>query len=283
MEIFNLDKRMKLPILEINSCTIGNFDGVHLGHQELINKTKEEGFKSLVITFDNLHKDRIVSLEDKIKRIGLLNVDYLIILKFEDFKSVFYDEFLKMLKKLKVKKVTIGKDFRFGFKQEGDYIDLDNKFELHLFDEFLIDDLRVSSTLIRNYLKEGNLDEANKLLGYNYSLTSEVVSGNALGRTIGFPTANLEVDVLLNEGVYKTLTSVDGVVYNSITNIGYNPTFNEQKSLRVETNIIDFNKDIYGDMINVEFISKIRNEKRFNSKEELIDQLEKDKSVWKIK
>lgn len=280
MEIFNLDRRMILPKLEINSCTIGNFDGLHLGHQKLIEDAKVNSFKSLVITFDDIFKDKIITLENKIKKIEEFEIDYLIILKFEDFKDMFHNEFVKMLKKINVKRISIGKDFRFGFKKEGDYIDLQNKFETYLIDEVEVNNEKVSSTLIRSKLKEGKIKEANELLGYNFFLTGEVKNGNELGRTIGFPTANLEVDTLLNNGVYKTQTTVDGVLYNSITNIGYNPTFNEQKQLRIETNILDFNEDIYGKEIKVEFIDKIREEIKFQSKEHLQQQLNEDKSVW---
>lgn len=280
MEIFNLDRRMILPKLEINSCTIGNFDGLHLGHQKLIEDAKVNSFKSLVITFDDIFKDKIITLENKIKKIEEFEIDYLIILKFEDFKDMFHNEFVKMLKKINVKRISIGKDFRFGFKKEGDYIDLQNKFETYLIDEVEVNNEKVSSTLIRSKLKEGKIKEANELLGYNFFLTGEVKNGNELGRTIGFPTANLEVDTLLNNGVYKTQTTVDDVLYNSITNIGYNPTFNEQKQLRIETNILDFNEDIYGKEIKVEFIDKIREEIRFQSKEHLQQQLNEDKSVW---
>lgn len=280
MEIFNLDRRMILPKLEINSCTIGNFDGLHLGHQKLIEDAKVNSFKSLVITFDDIFKDKIITLENKIKKIEEFEIDYLIILKFEDFKDMFHNEFVKMLKKINVKRISIGKDFRFGFKKEGDYIDLQNKFETYLIDEVEVNNEKVSSTLIRSKLKEGKIKEANELLGYNFFLTGEVKNGNELGRTIGFPTANLEVDTLLNNGVYKTQTTVDDVLYNSITNIGYNPTFNEQKQLRIETNILDFNEDIYGKEIKVEFIDKIREEIKFQSKEHLQQQLNEDKSVW---
>lgn len=280
MEIFNIDKLIKLPKLEISCATIGNFDGVHKAHKVLINETKKYGFKSLVITFDDLGKDDIISLEQKIKLIEDLNVDYLIILKFEDFKNMFYYEFNKMLKKLKVKRVVIGKDFRYGFKNEGDYIDLDNKFEVDIIDDFLEKDEKISSTKIRNLLKTSNISAANNLLGYNYYLEGVVVSGNALGRTIGFPTANLDCKTLLSGGVYKTITTINDKKYNSITNIGYNPTFNQQEEMKIETNIIDFNDNLYDLVIKVEFISKIREEIKFTSKEELIEQLNKDKSSW---
>lgn len=282
MEIFNIDKKMIIPQLEICSATIGNFDGVHLGHKELINKTKDYNFKSLVITFDNLGKESIISLEEKIKHIEMLNIDYLVILKFEDVKDMFYTEFNKMLKKMKVKRVVIGKDFRYGFQGEGDYIDLDNKFELDLFKDYLLDNEKVSSTKIREYLKESNISAANKLLGYNYYVKGIVVSGNELGRTIGFPTANLDTTTLLSKGSYKTITTINDKEYKSITNIGYNPTFNKQDTLKIETNILEFNEDIYGLEIKVEFVSKIREETTFKSKEELVAQLNKDKMSWNI-
>lgn len=280
MEIFNIDKKMIIPKLELSYATIGNFDSVHLGHKLLINKTKDSGFKSLVITFDDLGKDMIFPLEEKIKLIEKLEVDYLVILKYEDFKDMFYYEFNKLLKKMKVKQVIIGKDFRYGFKGEGDYIDLENKFEVSIVDYYLLNEEKVSSNKIRHYLKEGNILKVNELLGYNYYIKSIVVSGNELGRTIGFPTANLDVNTLLSGGVYKTITTINDIEYKSITNIGYNPTFNNQEQLKIETNILEFNEDIYNQEIKVEFIDKIRDEVKFNSKEELIVQLNKDKKSW---
>ncbi|MFI3329651.1 MAG: bifunctional riboflavin kinase/FAD synthetase [bacterium] len=281
MEIFNLDKTMKLPILELNCTTIGNFDGVHIGHQNLIKETKEAGFKSLVITFDEINKDNLFTLEDKIEKIKQLEVDYLIILKYEDFKNMFYTEFIKMLKKLKTKKVVIGKDFRFGFKQEGDYIDLENKFEVKRLDDILIDNKRISSTSIRQYLTEGSLEKVNELLGYNYFVKGIVVKGNQLGRTIGFPTANLETIVhLIKPGVYKTITFYDDKEYKSITNIGVNPTFNKVDTLKIETFLLNENIDLYDKEIKVEFITKLRDEKKFNNKEELIEVLNNDTKSW---
>ncbi len=281
MEIFNLDKKMKLPILEVNCCTIGNFDGVHIGHKNLINKTKIEGFKSLVITFDEINKDNLFSLEEKIEKIKELNIDYLIVLKYQDFEKMFYTEFIKMLKKLKTKKVVIGKDFRFGFKQEGDYIDLENKFEVERLDDILIDNKRISSTSIREHLSNGSLEKVNELLGYNYYVKGIVVEGNQLGRTIGFPTANLDIcNDLIQPGVYKTITIFNDNEYKSITNIGNNPTFNKIEDLRIETHLLETNLDLYDKEIKVEFLTKLRDEKKFNSKEELIDTLNDDKKSW---
>lgn len=277
MEIFYLDKIEKLPLLEICKATIGNFDGVHLGHQDLIKRTKEKGFKSLVITFDDINKTPLFSLDEKIKKINEFDIDYLVVLKFEDFKMMFFNEFIKLLKKIRVKKIVIGRDFRFGFKKEGDYIDLDNNFELELVEDILIDNNRISSTNIKELLSIGNINDANKLLGYNYYVESTVMQGNQLGRTIGFPTANInEYNNILSTGVYYTNTTYKDNVYKSITNIGVNPTFNEQKNIKVETFILDFNETIYNEVIKVEFLKKLRDEKKFNSKEELIKTLTDD-------
>lgn len=281
MEIFNLDKTMKLPFLEINCCTIGNFDGVHIGHKNLIAKTKQAGFKSLVITFDQINKESLFTLEDKIEQIKKLEVDYLIILKFEDFKNMFYKEFIKMLKKLKTKKVVIGKDFKFGFKQEGDYIDLENKFEVSRVDDILIDSKRISSTDIRNNLSQGNIDKVNELLGYKYFVKGVVITGGQLGRTIGFPTANLDnTNVLIQSGVYKTITIHNQQEFKSITNVGINPTFNKLDNLRIENHILQYDGDLYGETIEVQFVCKLRDEKKFASKEELIATLNNDKKSW---
>lgn len=276
MEVFKIDRKNKLPWLEINCATIGNFDGVHLGHQQLINRTKEKGFKSLVLTFDCLTKDtvEIISLEEKISYLSEFNIDYLLILDFEYYKKYFYDEFIKMLKELKTKKIIVGTDFKFGYKQEGDIIDLLKHFEVDVVEDVYIDNEKVSSSFIREYLTNGNVKQANKMLGYNYFMEGEVIRGNQQGRTIGFPTANICYhNLILKSGVYKTRTYYNGVWYKSMTNVGFNPTINLQTNLRVETHIIDFDFEIYGNHIKIEFIDWIREEQCFSTKECLLESL----------
>lgn len=276
MQTFYIDDLSKLPDLEANSCIIGNFDGVHKGHRELITKAKQNSYKTLVITFESLKKQNyITSTNQKIKYLEELSIDYLIIFPFKTIEKVFYNEFIDILKKLKVKFITCGKDFRFGFKREGDIIDLKKKFKLTVLEDILSEDIRISTTQIKTLLSDGKIEEANQLLEKPYTITGLVISGNQIGRKLGFPTANIEYNeyLLPKNGVYLTIVKYNDEKYLSMTNIGYNPTLNEQENRRLEVHIIDFDKEIYGEELEISFIKYLREEKKFSSKDELINSL----------
>ena len=277
MQVFYINDLHDLPKLETCSCTIGNFDGVHLAHKKLIEKTKISGYRTLVITFENINKENfsLTNRKQKISYLEELEIDYLIIIPFAAIKNVFYNEFIKALKKMKVKYITCGTNFRFGFKREGDIIDLKNNFKVTVFEDILINDEKVSTSLIKEYLIDGKIDKANELLEKPYKIIGEVTQGNKIGRQLGFPTANIDYGsyLLPKNGVYLSLVKYNNQEYIAMTNIGFNPTLNEQKKKRLEAHIIDFNEEIYGKTIEISFIKYLREEKKFNSKEELINSL----------
>ena len=282
MEVFYINNLNDLPELEKNSCAIGNFDGLHQGHRELINQAKVDDLKTLVISFESINKANcLTNTKQKIELIAEMGVDYLVIFPFRTIQLVFFNEFIDILKKLKVKHITCGKDFRFGYKREGDVIDLKKKFKTNILDDFEVNRARVSSTIIKEFIRDGFIEEANNLLTKPYTIVGEVVHGNKLGRKLGFPTANIDYKnyILPKNGVYFTITKVNDKKYLSMTNIGLNPTLNEQEKTRLEIHIIDFNEEIYGQEIEVSFIKFLRDEKRFEGKEELISSLEETISI----
>ena len=270
--------------------TFGNFDGVHLGHQNLINETKKYGKTSVVFTF-NPHPACITRnhfeyyfltpLSRKIDLIRDLNPDYLYIIDF-DYKQATLDKdfFIKWLLDLNVKHIVCGKDWRFAYKKEGSIADLKDKFECIEVENLVKNGKRISSTYAKELLMEGNIKLANEILGRKYFIEGHVVHGNSLGRTIGFKTANIDIlgNVAPKNGVYAVKVVHDNECYLGMCNIGYNPTMNMQKNLRLETHIFNFEKEIYGDNIIIYFIDFIRQEVKFDSKEELIAQLNKDKN-----
>ena len=277
MQTFYINNLNDLPDLDVNSCAIGNFDGLHVGHRDLIEKSKIQGIKSLVISFEGLSKTNyLTTTKQKIELIEKLGVDYLIILPFRVIKLVFFNEFIQILKKLKVKYITCGADFRFGFKREGDIIDLKKKFKLNVVEDYIVNRTRVSTSMIKEFIADGLIEEANKLLSTSYTICGKVVHGNKIGRKLGYPTANIDYNdyMLPKNGVYLTIAKIKDNKYISMTNIGFNPTINEQSNPRLEVHILDFNEEIYDEEIEVSFIKYLRSEKKFNSKEELISSLE---------
>ena len=280
------------------SVTIGTFDGLHIGHnvviQTMIDKCKKDGIKSVVYTFSNIPREvitgqeikNIISLDEKVRLIDKMDVDYLILLEFnKNHMNISAEEFIKniVLNFLDVKHLIIGHDFKFGKNAKGN-IDLltelqkEYNYTLDVIEPIIIDNMRVSSTLIRKLLLDGNIEEANKFLGRRHYYRSIVLPGKQIGAKLGFPTANLKIDKsmhTLKPGVYATQVTTKNKRYNSITNVGFNPTFN-QSELNFETYIVDFNGDLYNKEIIVEFIQRIRDEIKFQNHEELTDQIKLD-------
>ena len=277
MEIFHISDINDLPKLDPSSCVIGNFDGLHLGHQMLIKDGKRDNLKLTIITFEGLNKKDgyLTNTEQRIKLIESLGVDYLIVLYYPRIRLVFFHEFIKIMKKLKIKEVTCGKDFRFGYKAEGDSFDLQKHFKLKLVEFYEYNRLKVSTSVIKEMLLDGNLAEANTLLSYPYTIIGKVFSGNKIGRTLGYPTANIYYDnyLLPKNGVYVVNVIVRGIEYRAMANIGYNPTLNLQEKRRLEVHIIDFNDDIYDEEISVSFLKYLRGETKYSSKQDLINSL----------
>lgn len=292
MQVLTVDKLLKQK--EPFAAAIGFFDGVHLGHQKVIGRAvdyaKANDFKSLVITFDRspkgLNDGVITTLDAKLQLLTELGVDYVLVLEFNDLlKQLSAADFVRnYLLQLGVRYVSVGFDFRFGHQGVGDALYLQKWEELtvDICEAELIDGVKIGSTEIKKSLKDGDLAGVKAMLGRAFSVVGTVVHGKKLGRTIGFPTVNLQLDAgqfLGVRGVFVTRVYLDGKEYSSMTNVGYNPTANLQQILRVETHIFDFDADIYGAQLQLEFLAKIRDEIKFASVDELVAQLEKDKKI----
>lgn len=251
--------------------TIGFFDGVHLGHKALINTLEKSSNKKVIITFEHHPtKSNLMSLDEKIYLLSKFDVDELIVISLlGSNQKVTAEQFIEFLKKICVKTISVGADFRFGFKASGDVSMLEQNFKVNICEFAKIDGEKISSMKIREALSAGNIDLCNSLLGRDYQITGKVVQGDQIGRTINFPTANIESEIYLpSNGVYATITLIENKIYNSVTNIGRRPTVNGTED-RIETHILDFNEDLYGKKITVMFKKKLRNEQKFSSLEEL--------------
>lgn len=284
---------------------LGSFDGLHKGHMSLIRKVKEyavinEG-KSMVYTFLNhplttIAPDKAPKLlmdnDTKIKLLSDEGIDFLALEKFDEkFMQLSPEEFIsEICKKFNVKGVVVGFNYRFGYKNLGDVELLKSlsskyKFDLTIMPPFKDSDNVISSTFIRNLIASGDIKKANEYLLEPFMIKGKVIPGKGVGHTLGYPTANLDYNknfVIPQKGVYYTNIKYKEKTYKGITNIGFNPTVNG-KSLTIETYILDFNKDIYGDEISVYFIEKTRNESKFSNLNELIGQLKSDEDEAKLK
>ena len=278
---------------------LGSFDGLHSGHLSLVNKiielAKENKGKSIVYTFKNHPRTLIkgatppkllMDNESKEEILEALGVDLIYFEEFnEEYMKLTPEGFIKYLcEKFKVKGIVVGFNYRFGYKNVGNIEmlkELSTKYgyELYVMEPCNYEDEVISSTRIRNELLSGNVDKAMKMLNRPYCIKGKVVHGKKLGRAIGFPTANLDYSkeaLIPKKGVYYTNVQWQGKIYKGITSVGNNPTVNGDK-LTIETYILDFNNDLYGHNIKVYFIKKIRDEKKFNSIDDLVIQLKKDK------
>ncbi len=289
MRVINTDIDKKLKLGDNLCCTIGNFDGVHLAHQALINECKKIGEKSVVITFyphpitvlkTNFKYCFLTALNWKIELIRRLNPDYLIIINFtRKTATTKKEEFIDYLKHLGIKSIVCGKDYKFGFKNLGNIDDLDKEFNLKIIDDYYVDDIKVSSSNVKALLEEGKIALADKLLGRCYTIEGVVVEGFHNGEKLGYRTANLDIlgNVPPKKGVYAVYIMYNKKRYLGMCNVGYNPTIGKLTNLKLETHIFDFDKMIYGEEIRVSFIDYIREETKFNSLDELKNQLKTDK------
>ena len=284
-----------LPVLEPSSACIGYFDGMHVGHMKLVSEmileANNKGLKKALITF---HPDpwvvlknkenipHITSMEERIEIGRSLNLDYWIIIPFtKELSQMSNIEFEMMLSKLNVQSLICGFDYSYGYKGSGNIHTLKQQtlFNVIEVESVKFDNEKISSTRIETVLNNGNVTEMIHLLGRYYSIKGEVITGRSLGKTIGFPTANIKCkfnSILPKPGVYIGYVNVNQKTYRSMINIGNNPTFNYQDQLSMEAHILDFNSDIYGKDIEVTFVDRLRDEMKFNSKEELISQLNLD-------
>lgn len=282
---------------------LGSFDGLHKGHLTLIDKvielSKNNDGLSMVYTFRNhplevIDESKapkiIMDNEEKLEVLSKKGIDVACFIEFNKrFMTIEPEAFIKeIIDKFNVKGIIVGFNYKFGFKNKGDITLLEKLsgklgFELYVMNALEEKGIVISSTLIRELIRGGLINEANKLLTRFYSIKGKVIHGKQLGRTIGFPTANLNITentVLPAMGVYYTNVEIDGKIYKGITNVGNNPTVNGN-NITVETNILDFSDDIYDKEIRVYFIEKIRNQEKFDSLEVLKGQLENDKNFAK--
>lgn len=294
----------KLEDIQYSEGTVvalGNFDGVHKGHQELIrravNAAVSANRKSAVFTFSNHPKNvlanapvvkNILYWDEKAKIFNDLGVDYLISIDFDPkIQNMDPEDFIRhiLIQSLHMKEAYCGFNFRFGRSGLGNpevlmKIGLAEGYGIHVLEPYMVRGQIVSSTMIRNHIANGDVDQCLSLMGHNYSIRGIVIHGNRLGRSIGFPTSNITLDegmVTPANGVYITYCNYNGIKYPSVTNVGLKPTIDQTELVKnVETHIFNFNKDIYGKEIRVEFLKRIREEIKFATIEDLSKQIETD-------
>tara|TARA_Y100000591_G_scaffold81521_1_gene68643 strand:+ start:1944 stop:2870 length:927 start_codon:yes stop_codon:yes gene_type:complete len=297
---FNIQEKDKKSII-----LIGNFDGLHLGHQKLFKLAqkykKKFSYKVGVLTFEPMPKMyfnqsnknfRISNLQQKIELLKNFKVDFIILKKFDkNFSKIKSEAFIKkiLVKKLRAKFIFVSNNFRFGNKREGDVdqlIKYEKNFNFKIVKPkpLLINKKIVSSTLIRNYLQKGNLIKANNYLNRKWSILGKVQKGRQLGKKIGFPTANMDIKnyILACPGVYavRVKKNKDVKYYKGIANLGYRPTFNGKKIL-LEVHIFNFSGNLYNKYLTVEFVKFIRKEKKFKNVKQLQTQIKKDLLIAK--
>jgi riboflavin kinase/FMN adenylyltransferase len=278
--------------------TIGNFDGIHLGHQsifrKLVGESKQISRKSIVMTFDPhpkkiIHPERrpfflLTQLDEKLKIIESFGIDAAIVITFsEEFSRLSAEEFVEdiLWKRLHVRKVFIGYDYAFGRNAAGNAQFLRTfgtkfGFEVEEIGVFKVDDTIVSSTNIRLSILDGNVGLASKMLGRPYSVSGTVIKGYGRGTKIGYPTANIESEKVIPAiGVYVVVIEMEGNKYEGIINIGRNPTFGNE-GISAEVHFLDFRGNIYGRKLEISFIERLRNEIKFESPDMLVGQIKKD-------
>lgn len=290
MKTILLDYKRPTERFDELSICLGYFDGVHLGHQYLVKYARKHAKYTLgLLTFskpistlvDNgKNKSVLTSLDDRFKIISKLGVDYYFVTQIDiAFTKLSDMDFIEMLKKMHVKEIFVGKDFRYGAKAKGTISTLKDYFDVYDIDIKEVDGQKISTQEIVKLISDGNIENANDLLGHNYCVTGSLVSGKHIGTTIGFPTLNLKLSdnyVLPKFGVYKTICYVDNVPHIAITNVGVKPTIAEGFQPGIEVHLKDFKGEVKGDVISVEFLKFVRPEMKFSSIEELKAQINKD-------
>jgi riboflavin kinase/FMN adenylyltransferase len=287
-------------------ATIGNFDGVHLGHQMVVEQLAKKGqllnLPAVVIIFEPQPMEffgegkapaRLTRFREKVEQLSQLAVDTVLVLEFNrQFSSLKADEFVNkvLVDGLKVKHLIVGDDFRFGEQRQGDFSFLQQSgsqygFDVESMNSFLLNNERVSSTLVRNALALGALKKASNYLGRDYSMSGRVVHGKKIGRSIDFPTANIKVNRKKSpiQGVFAVrMTGLGNREITGVANVGVKPTLKGRSALLLEVHLFDFDEDIYGCHVEVLFIKKIRDEQKFDSLEALKQQIKKDSGVARL-
>ena len=294
------DLNLDLPDLEKKVVALGYFDGVHLGHQKLMKRnielSKKYNFTPSVLLFKENTKNKVKdndaylsSLEDKIEILSDMGIKTFCLINFDkSFMELSPREFVEkiIVEKLNAKIIVVGSDYRFGYKASGDIKLLKEYEKVYSFTTDVVDfemedeKDKISSKHLRSLVKEGEISQVNKFLGRYYRIKGKVVDGKKRGRTLNFPTANLDLSypyVIPRDGVYLTRVRIEDEYFYSLTNIGSNPTFETSQDKKIETYIYDFNRNIYGEHIAVDFIEFFRPDYKFSSAKELIEQMDKDK------
>ena len=285
------------------AATVGFFDGVHSGHRFLIEELKKEAtqrhLKTMLITFGT-HPRKVLNEEyqplllnapdEKLALLSSTGVDMVEVLEFsKEMAQLTASEFIQevLYKQYNVQLLLAGHDHRFGKNREDGFTEYQAYGRQIGMDVILAKQFstpqhtHISSSAIRSSILEGNIEDANILLGYNYSISGKVINGYQVGRKIGFPTANLKIEppgkIIPGSGVYAVKVALNQFIFNGMMNIGYRPTIDNDPQMSIEVHIFDFNENIYHQELNVHFLFKIRDEKKFDSLEELIGQLKTDK------
>ncbi len=289
-----------LPDFKNTVVTIGMFDGVHIGHQVILDRIKEQAKKvegeTVLLTFDphpryvlstNDDFKLITTLEEKIKLLENYRIDNVVVIPFtEDFYNQLPENYIKnfLVKYFKPSIISIGYDHRFGKDRKGDFqllksFEREFSFEVLEIEKQLLDDIAVSSSKVRNALLESRFEDAKKLLNHEYSFSGKVIKGRGVGKEIGFPTANIQVDndkkLLPSQGVYAVKVKLKGQLYIGMMNIGHRPTFDENE-VAIEIHLLDFEENIYGNDMEVIPLKRLRDIKKFDSKDALRNQLQID-------
>ncbi len=286
-------------ISQPSAVAIGVFDGVHLGHRALIDgmvkHARNHGLLPIVVTFDP-HPVEIIKgpqvgfyltqVDQKVALLEDMGVEIVIITEFNQAaRQMRAEHFLNLLlDHLSMQSLWVGQDFAMGYKREGnvEYLAAQTSvfnYKLDVIEDYVRDDARISSSRIRKELAAGSIDIVSAMLGRPYELVGSVVDGEHRGRTIGFPTANLGYDegsAVPARGVYAAWAVVKGQPHPAVVNIGYRPTFNDEPEIRVEAHLLDFSEDIYGQSIALQFLKRLRDEKKFDGINELIAQISAD-------
>tara|TARA_Y200000002_G_scaffold374978_1_gene376530 strand:- start:2090 stop:3016 length:927 start_codon:yes stop_codon:yes gene_type:complete len=282
--------------------TIGTFDGLHHGHQEIlkkvINSSIEKNLSSVVLTFfphprtilNKYNNIRMIdTLDEKINQLDKIGIDSLIIQPFDkSFSLLTADQYIKdfLVEKLKLKHIIIGYDHRFGKGREASVVDLkiyskEYNFTVEEIEAQEIETIKISSSKIRNSINEGDLETTKKYLGRNFKLTGKIIKGDGLGKKINYPTANIFIKekykIIPKDGVYFIRTLIKNKSFNGMMNIGHRPTIGSNDK-SIEVHLFNFNQDIYNKEISIDIILKIRDEKKFSSIEALKQQLKKDEN-----
>lgn len=292
-----MKKSTDFYIGEPTVVSLGKFDGIHRGHEllmECVAEQKKKGLKTVVFTFDIPPRQQVSGEEGKVLTTNLekvqlfekLGIDYLIECPFTpEIMHILPEDFIEMLvKKLHMKCLVAGKDFRFGYQRRGDFRLLQEKAETYGYSALIVDKMKedgrdISSTFIREEITAGNIEKANHLLGYPYFIQGKVVHGRNLGSRSLYPTVNQipqPEKILPPFGVYVTRVFVEDKVFGGITNVGVKPTIEGENPVGVETHLFDFQGDIYEKTVKVEFLKPVRRERKFDSVEELKEQIKND-------